>query len=427
MPIFGELVERGCVFQATDEAGIEALLASGAAPVYVGIDPTAESLHLGHLLPLLTLRRFQRAGHRPIVVLGGATALIGDPSGKFSERVMLAPETVEEATESIRRQIGRFLDLAPDPWGARILNNRDWIHPLGVIPFLRDVGKHFPMGAMLGKESVRTRLGTEGSGLSFTEFSYLLLQAYDYDHLCQSEGCRLQVGGSDQWGNITAGIDLIRRRQGLEAYGLTLPLVTTAAGTKLGKTEAGTVWLDAQRTSPYAFYQYLLQIDDRDVGRLLRYFSERECAAIRALEEAHALEPEKRTAQKALAYELTALVHGSRETDRVMRVSETLFDGRSISDLDSESFRLLESAIPGTVVPATPEGWQLVDLLVATGLVSSKSRARSDIQAGAISVNQLRVDAVGKRLARDEFLWGRYLLLRHGRRHYAWVRLDREG
>jgi len=425
-PIFGELVERGCLFQATDEAGIAGLLASGTTTIYVGIDPTAESLHLGHLLPLLTLRRLQRAGHRPLVVLGGATALIGDPSGKSSERVMLSPETVDQAAESIRHQIGRFLDLATGPQSARILNNRDWISPLGVIPFLRDVGKHFSMGAMLGKESVRTRLGTEGSGLSFTEFSYLLLQAYDFDHLSRSEGCRLQMGGSDQWGNITAGIELIRRRQGVEAYGLTLPLVTTASGTKLGKTEAGTVWLDAQRTSPYAFYQYLLQIDDRDVGRLLRYFSECTCAEIRSLEEAHAREPEKRVAQKALAHELTARVHGLWEADRVMRVSETLFDGRSISDLDSESFRLLESAVPGTVVSAAAEGWPLVDLLVATGLAPSKSRARTDIQAGAISMNQLRVDTVGKRVAREEFLWGRYLLLRHGRRHYAWVRLEGE-
>lgn len=424
IPVFEELKARSSVFQATDEAGIAALLASGGAPVYLGIDPTAESLHLGHLLPLLTLRRLQRAGNRPLVVLGGATALIGDPSGKSTERVMLPVERVELAAEAIRNQISQFLDFEAGPERARILNNRDWIAPLGVIPFLRDVGQHFSMGGMLGKESVRTRLGGEGTGLSFTEFSYLLLQAYDFDHLCRSEGCRLQIGGSDQWGNITAGIELIRRCQGLEAYGLTLPLVTTASGAKLGKTEAGTVWLDAKRTSPYAFYQYLLQVDDRDVGPLLRYFSERDPSSIRALEEAHARDPGKRAAQKMLAEELTLLVHGSRETGKALRVSETLFDGRAIRDLDAESFGLLETALPGAVVSATDRDWPLVDLLVASGLVPSKSRARTDIQAGAVSVNQLRVEAADQKISRDEFLWGRYLLLRHGRRRYAWIRLD---
>lgn len=423
-PVLADLVERGCLFQITDEAGIDDLLSAGPAPVYLGIDPTAESLHLGHLLPLLTLRRLQQAGHRPLVVLGGATALIGDPSGKSTERIMLTTETVERATESIRQQLGRFLDFGSGSQAARILNNWDWIAPLGVIPFLRDVGRHFSMGSMLGKESVRTRLDPEGSGLSFTEFSYLLLQAYDFDHLCRQEGCRLQIGGSDQWGNITAGIELIRRSQGHEAYGLTLPLVTTATGTKLGKTEAGTVWLDAGRTSPYAFYQYLLQVDDRDVGRLLRYFSTRTCAEIQSIEEAHLREPEQRTAQKALAEELTVRVHGREETDRVMRVSETLFDGRSIRDLDADGFRLLETVIPGTLVSAAPGGWPLVDLLVASGLVPSKSRARSDIQAGAISLNQVRVDTVAKQVTHEELLWGRYLLLRRGRRHYAWIRLE---
>ena len=423
-PILDELSERGCLFQTTDEAGISDLLSSKRATVYLGIDPTADSLHLGHLLPLLTLRRLQRAGHRPLVVLGGATGLIGDPSGKFSERIMQSPEAVEHAAESIRHQIGRFLDLGDRPEGARILNNRDWIAPLGVIPFLRDVGRHFSMGSMLGKESVRTRLGSEGTGLSYTEFSYHLLQAFDFDHLCRTEGCRLQLGGSDQWGNITAGIELIRRRQGLEAYGLTLPLVTTASGSKLGKTESGTLWLDGRRTAPYAFYQYLLQVEDRDVGRLLRYFSENGCAAIRSIEAEQQKEPEKRLAQKNLARELTVLVHGSSETDRVIRVSETLFEGHSIDDLDRASFELLESVIPGRVVGASSDGWELAELLVASGLVTSKSRARSDIQAGAVSVNQHRMDAVGTRIVKDDFLWGQYLLLRCGRRHYAWVRLE---
>jgi tyrosyl-tRNA synthetase len=420
--LLAELKTRHSIFQLTDEPGITSLLAAGPATVYAGFDPTAASLHLGHLLPLLTLRRLQQAGHRPLIVLGGATGLIGDPSGKLTERVMQTVEEVEAYAESLKHQLGRFLDFGTDRTGARILNNREWIGPLDLIGFLRDVGRHFSLGAMLGKESVRTRLGNESTGLSYMEFSYLLLQAYDFDHLCRTEGCRLQIGGSDQWGNITAGIELIRRRQNLEAFGWTTPLVTTASGSKLGKTESGTVWLDPEKTQPYAFYQYLLQIDDADIGRFLRYFSERDLGAIGALEEEQARDPAGRPGQKALARELTVRVHGEAVTERVIRVSETLFGSADLSTLDRESFRLLETVIPGTVVSRDATRWNLEELLVATGLAPSKSRAREEIRAGAVLVNQRRVEGASGPIGRDDFLWDRYLLLRKGRRHYAWVR-----
>lgn len=421
--LLADLKARQCIFQATDEKGIASLLAAGPASVYVGFDPTADSLHLGHLLPLLTLRRLQRAGHRPLVVLGGATGLIGDPSGKLSERVMQSVENVEAYTQSLHKQLASFLDFSDVRTGGRILNNREWIDPLDLIGFLRDVGKHFSVGAMLGKETVRTRLGNENAGLSYTEFSYLLLQAYDFDHLCRTEGCRLQIGGSDQWGNITAGIELIRRRQNREAYGWTTPLVTTAAGNKLGKTETGTIWLDPGKTSPYAFYQYLLQVDDADAGRFLRYFSECELEAIEAIEREQARDPGSRPGQKALACELTTRVHGKTETGRVIRVSETLFGSADLMALDLESFRLLETVIPGTVVSRETPRWALEDLLIATGLVSSKSRAREEIRAGAVSVNQKKVEGMTRAIGHEDFLWERYVLLGKGRRHHAWVRL----
>ena len=418
-----DLKARRSIFQLTDETGIASLLSEAPTTVYVGFDPTADSLHLGHLLPLMTMRRLQQAGHRPLIVLGGATGLIGDPSGKLSERVMQTMEAVDSYAESLGRQIGHFLDCGGSPTSARILNNREWIGPLDLIGFLRDVGKHFSVGAMLGKETVRTRLGNENAGLSYTEFSYLLLQAYDFDHLCRTEGCRLQIGGSDQWGNITAGVELIRRRQNREAYGWTTPLVTTAAGSKLGKTETGTIWLDPGKTPPYTFYQYLLQVDDADAGRFLRYFSEYDLGTIAAIEAEQAKDPASRPGQKALARELTTRVHGSVETGRVIRVSETLFGSADLRALDLESFRLLETVIPGAVVSREPPRWALEELLVATGLVSSKSRAREEIRAGAVSVNQKRVEETTRAIGHGDFLWDRYLLLGKGRRHHAWVRL----
>jgi tyrosyl-tRNA synthetase len=421
--LLADLQARQCIFQTTDEKGVTALLAAGPATVYAGFDPTADSLHLGHLLPLLTLRRLQQAGHRPLVVLGGATGLVGDPSGKLSERVMQSVETVEAHAEALQKQLVSFLDFSDTRTGGRILNNREWIGSLDLIGFLRDVGKHFPVGAMLNKETVRTRLGKENTGLSYTEFSYLLLQAYDFDHLCQTEGCRLQIGGSDQWGNITAGIELIRRRRNQEAYGWTTPLVTTASGNKLGKTETGTLWLDARKTSPYAFYQYLLQVEDQDAGRFLRYFSERDLEAIEAIEAEQVRDPGKRPGQKALARELTTRIHGTGETERAIRLSETLFGSADVRTLDPESFRQLETAIPGTVLPREIPNHTLEELLVTTGLVTSKSRAREEIRAGAVSVNQKRVEGTTRMIGREDFLWDRYLLLGKGKRHHAWVRL----
>jgi tyrosyl-tRNA synthetase len=418
-----ELAWRGVVHQATAE-DLGAKLAAGPQTLYHGIDATADSLHVGSLLGVVTLQRFQAAGHRPLVLLGGGTSLIGDPGGRRTERPLLEREQVAANARAIRRQLERFLQFGPGPGGAELLDNADWLCAMPLTDFLRDVGKHFTVNAMLAKESVRTRLEDPDQGISFTEFSYMLLQAYDFLHLLEARGCRLQVGGSDQWGNITAGVDLIRRVRGEEAYGLTWPLITKADGAKFGKSEAGNVWLDPARTSPYRFFQFWVNTDDADVGRYLRMYTFLGRERIEALEAAVARHPAYREAQRVLALEVTTAVHGEAAAEAAQRASAALFGG----DLDG-----LDEATLGEVFADAPssdlevhrldgEGPLLVDLLAETGLAASRSAARQAVAQGGVSVNGLRECDLDRRLGPADLLAGGYLVLRRGKRSYHVVR-----
>src|SRR5476649_2204907 len=376
--ILQDLHWRGLVADMANRDELERLLAPGAAPVtlYVGFDPTADSLHLGHLIGLLILRRFQMAGHRPIAVAGGATGMIGDPSGKSSERNLLSPESLEANIAGIQGQLGRLLDFESKTNPALPLNNADWVRPVSVLDFLRDVGKHFSVNAMMAKDSVKSRLDST-SGLSFTEFSYSLLQAYDFLHLQEKYGCLLQAGGADQWGNITAGIDLIRRRNDITACGLTTPLLTKTDGTKFGKTEGGAIWLSPARTSVYRFYQFLIQVEDAQVIQLLKYFTFLPMEDIAALEAQHLATPERRDAHKKLALELTKLVHGESATADAVRASEILFGGSS-EGITEAQFNVVADEVPNVTIPRASE-LGAAELFVASGLCSSKGQARRDI------------------------------------------------
>ena len=405
---------------------LERLLAPGAAPVtlYVGFDPTADSLHLGHLIGLLILRRFQQAGHRPIAVAGGATGMIGDPSGKSSERNLLSQEVLEANIAGIQSQLGRLLDFESTTNPALLLNNADWVRPISVLDFLRDVGKHFSVNAMMAKDSVKSRF--EGVGISFTEFSYSLLQAYDFLHLNETHGCILQAGGADQWGNITAGIDLIRRKRDVTACGLTTPLLTKTDGTKFGKTEGGAVWLSPARTSVYRFYQFLIQVEDAQVIQLLKFFTFLPMEDIAALESQHQATPERRDAHKKLALELTRLVHGESATADAIRASEILFGG-SLEGITEAQFDEVIAEVPNVTLshalPGQPTG-ALIDILIAAGLSPSKGQARKDIEAGGVYVNNIRATDIKLVLSPEHLLFGKFILLRKGKRNYALVRFE---
>jgi len=417
MELLNELEWRGLINQVTDREGLEKLLAEEMVSLYCGFDPTADSLHIGSLLPILTLRRFQLAGHRPIALVGGATGLIGDPSGKKSERTLNAKEVVVQWSEKIKEQLSRFLDFEAEGNPAIIANNYEWIGELDVISFLRDVGKHFGLNYMLAKESVQSRIET---GISFTEFSYMILQSFDFLKLYQKENCKLQIGGSDQWGNITAGLELIRKtEEEAKAFGLTIPLVTKADGTKFGKTESGTIWLDKEKTSPYEFYQFWINTDDRDVIKYLKYFTFLTKEEIGELEKQLQEAPEKRAAQKALAEEVTKLVHGEEALRQAVKISEALFSG-SVSNLTADEIRQGFKDVPsfeydGEEVP-------LVELLVMSGVVSSKRQAREDLANGAIYVNGERVQDVNKVLTRDDRIEGQFTVIRRGKKKYHVIR-----
>ncbi|HEX2048705.1 MAG TPA: tyrosine--tRNA ligase [Acidimicrobiales bacterium] len=417
-----ELQWRGLVHQVTDE-GLWARMASESFTLYHGMDATADSLHVGNLLGVVTLRRLQDHGHAPLVLLGGGTSMIGDPGGRRTERPLLSREQVEANTAGIRRQLESLLDFGPGAGGATLIDNFEWLSPLRVIDFLRDVGKHFTVNVMLAKEAVKARLEDPDHGISYTEFSYMLLQAYDYLHLFDTAGCRLQAGGSDQWGNITAGIDLIRRTRGEEAFGFTWPLVTKADGTKFGKSEAGNVWLDPRRTSPYQFFQFWLNCDDRDAGRYLRLYTFLDRERIAELEAAVEARPAEREAQRALAREVTALVHGEAAAASAERVSAALFGGdlrelteSELEDVfgDAPSSRLPRSRLEG-------EGVGLVELLAETGLVPSRSAARQAIAQGGVSLNGARQADLERRVGPSDLLAGRYLVLRRGKRNHHLV------
>ena len=419
--LLSELTWRGLVYESTE--GVADLLASQRVTAYVGIDPSASSLHVGSLLPVMVLARAQRFGHAPLAIIGGATGMIGDPSGKSQERVLLARERLDENIAGIRAQVEGILGSLASG-GVRILNNADWLGTIDLVTFLRDTGKHFTVNYMLQKDAVDRRLASE-DGLSYTEFSYLLLQAYDFLHLHDTYGCSLQVGGSDQWGNITAGIDLIRRVRGAKAHGLVWPLMTTASGAKFGKTESGAVWLDPQRTSPFRFYQFWRNTEDRDVIRYLKNFTFLERAAIDELEEATARAPEQRRAQQALAREVTAIVHGSEQVSRAERATQVLF-GEEITSLSAADVLAVFEDVPSTELAASDldaAGIGIVDLVVRVRLATSKSEARRLVQSGGVYVNNRRVADLDARIDRSGAIEGRLLVVRKGQKENHLVRL----
>jgi tyrosyl-tRNA synthetase len=413
--ILDELQWRGLVALSTDGSALRSALASGPIAFYCGFDPTAPSLHFGNLVQLVTMRRLQQAGHHPIAVVGGATGLVGDPSGKSAERSLNEVEVVEDWVERIRVQIQHLLAFEGEN-PARMVNNLEWTRDLSTIGFLRDIGKHFSVARMLEKESVAARLSDEG--ISFTEFSYQILQALDYLELYRRYGCVLQTGGSDQWGNLTAGVDLIRRVERASVHALATPLVTRADGTKYGKTEAGAVFLDPEMTSPFAFYQYFLNQADADVVALLKVFSFRSREEIDALAGSVAERPESREAQRALAEELTAMVHGTDEAARAVAASEAVFGSGDLGSLDEPT---LASAVADLPRATAGEGTQLLDLLVATGLAQSRGDARRAVEGGGAYVNNRRVSDPGYVPVATDFLHGRWLLLRRGKRQLAVV------
>ena len=411
-----ELAWRGLLFQHTD--GAAAALARGPVTGYCGFDPTASSLHAGNLVAIMSLVHLQRAGHRPVALVGGGTGMIGDPSGKSTERQLLTTDMVDANIAGISEQLSRVLDF-DGPRGAIIRNNADWLRPLDLIGFLRDVGKHFTVNYMLQKDSVDSRLGSE-TGISFTEFSYMLLQAYDFAELYRRDGVTFQLGGSDQWGNITAGTTLVRKLHAAEAHGVTLPLLTTSAGTKFGKSEAGAVWLDAARTSPYQFYQFWMGADDRDAGRYLRTFTLLERAEIEALDEATRTAPEKREAQQLLAHTVTSMIHGKEAAQAAIEVSTLLFAKGDPTSLSADALEALAREVP-TAAVAPSESFDTLSLFVSAGLGASKGEARRLLQQGGLSVNGIKLGAGDATIGTDRLLRGQYLLLRKGARDYALV------
>jgi tyrosyl-tRNA synthetase len=422
--VYDEFQWRGMVYDATE--GLAELFAKESLTAYIGFDPTASSLHVGSLLTVMGLARLQRFGHTPIAIVGGGTGMIGDPSGKSQERVLLLPDQIDQNVVGVRAQLERFLDFSAGPHAAQIVNNAEWLASIDLLSFLRDAGKHFTVNYMLQKESVSRRLESE-DGISFTEFSYLVLQAYDFLQLFDRYGCTLQMGGSDQWGNITAGIDLIRKIRAKKAHGLVWPLMKTATGTKFGKTEAGTVWLDASRTSPFKFYQFWLNTDDADVVTYLKCFTFLDRRAIESLEQATSSAPEKREAQRVLAREVTALVHGSESVVRAEHASSVLF-GEDIATLSADQVLAVFSDVPSSELAASAfdgGGMALVDLLAdpAVKLAPSKSEARRLVQSGGVYVNNRRASDVQMRLRRDEAIDGVLFVVRKGQKQNHVVRL----
>ena len=411
--IIEDLESRGLVSQMTSGDELKSVLKQGTT-LYSGFDPTAESLHIGNLVPLLALRRFQLAGHRPIALVGGATGLIGDPSFKASERQLNSNEIVELWVGRIKGQLEQFLDFDSGSNAALLVNNLDWTKDVGVLDFLRDVGKHFSVNTMIQKDSVKQRIEREGAGISFTEFTYMILQSYDFAELYKRHGCSLQIGGSDQWGNITGGIDLTRRMHRAQVYGLTIPLVTKADGQKFGKTETGTVWLDSKKTSPYAFYQFWLNAADADAYSFLRFFTFLSPSVIAEIEEADKNKQGRPEAQGILAKEVTRLVHGDEGLLAAERISAALFSGElgELSPADCEQLRL--DGLPSTQLDALPKG--IVEALVETGLAASNKMAREFIANNAVSVNGQRVESSEMSLSPEQALFGKYFILKRGKK-----------
>lgn len=410
-----DLKWRGLIYQQTDEAGIEELLNKEQVTLYCGADPTADSLHIGHLLPFLTLRRFQEHGHRPIVLIGGGTGMIGDPSGKSEERVLQTEEQVEANVQGISNQMHKLFEFGTDK-GAVLVNNKDWLGQISLISFLRDYGKHVGVNYMLGKDSIQTRLE---HGISYTEFTYTILQAIDFGHLNRELNCKIQVGGSDQWGNITSGIELMRRMYGqTEAYGLTIPLVTKSDGKKFGKSESGAVWLDADKTSPYEFYQFWINQSDEDVIKFLKYFTFLSKEEINQLEQSKKEAPHKREAQKALAENVTRFIHGEDALNDAIRISQALFSG----DLKSLSAKELKEGFKDVPqVELSKNTTNIIDALIETGIGSSKRQAREDVNNGAIYINGERQQDVNYELTDEDKIEGAFTIIRRGKKKYFMV------
>ncbi|MCD0460014.1 tyrosine--tRNA ligase [Roseiconus lacunae] len=417
--LISELKWRGLIHQSTDEAGLDKLLQSGPQTVYIGFDPTATSLHVGSLMQLMMLRRFQNAGHRPIALVGGATGMIGDPSGKSEERNLLTADQLDANVAGIENQMRKYLSFEGDQ-AALLLNNFDWMKEYSYLEFLRDIGKNFPVGAMMGKESVRARLGSE-AGLSYTEFSYMLLQAYDFVYLCKNHDCRIQAGGSDQWGNVTAGIDLARRMLSKQVFGLTAPLLTTSDGRKMGKTEKGTVWLDPEKTSPYEFFQYWVNVDDSDVMRCIAYLTEIDQDEYNRLAEATKSDPAARTAQKRLAEWLVNFVHGEDGIRSAQAASKVLFGGE-IEALDDHQLGQIFADVPNKQLNRdmlSGEGLWIVEALQLAGLATSSSDARRGIKEGGVYLNNRRTTDMNLKLTESDLASESVMILRRGKKKYA--------
>ena len=413
-----DLHARGLIAQVTDANALDELLTKESVTLYCGFDPTADSLHLGHLVPVLVLKRFQDAGHKPIALVGGATGMIGDPSFKATERKLNTPDVIASWVDKIRDQVAPFLSFECTN-EAIMANNYDWFGGMNCLEFLRDIGKHFSVNAMIKKESVQQRLVREDQGISYTEFSYSLLQGYDFAELYKRHGCVLQVGGSDQWGNIVAGTDMTRRLHHKQAYGLTVPLITKSDGTKFGKTESGAIWLDAKKTSPYAFYQFWLNTADADVYRFMRFFTFLSVEEIDAIEAADKASGQKPEAQRILAEQATALVHGQAALEAARRISQSLFSGSLESLTESDFEQLAQDGVPGVTLEKSASS--LIDALVAAKLAKSKSEARGFLQSGSVTVNGNKVDALDHQFIESDRLFGRFSLLRRGKKNYAMV------
>jgi len=420
--VFEELKWRGMVFDYVE--GVQDLLAREKVTIYNGFDATADSLHIGHMVPLIALARLQRYGHHPIALAGGGTTMIGDPSGKATERKLITREEVEANVDSIKKQLAHFLDFEIQANPARVMNNADWLLNLNLVNFLRDIGKHFTINAMINKDSVKTRLERE-EGLSFTEFSYQLMQSYDFLHLYQQEGCKLQTGGSDQWGNITAGVELIRRAAGASAFGMVYPLITKADGTKFGKTESGSVWLSAERTSPYRFHQFWLNTDDRDAIPYLKYFTFLTQSEIQELEQALAAHPEQREAQRRLAREMTLTVHGETALSKAEQATQVLFGG-ALDGLTAVEIEDIFADVPSSTLPRerfSGAGLTVVDLLTDSGVTQSRGEARRAVTEGGINLNNQRVSDGARAVTLNDLLEGRFLVIRRGRKNYHLIKI----
>ena len=422
--IFADLQWRGLIHQTTADDKLPDWLAGGARTVYAGFDPTADSLHVGSLLPLMMLRRFQKAGHRPIALVGGATGMIGDPSGKSAERNLLSEEQLAANIVGIEGQMRKLLNFDSGKSSALLVNNNDWMKDFSYTAFLRDVGKNFPVNVMLTKDSVKSRLGSD-AGLSYTEFSYMLLQAYDFVHLNQQFECELQIGGSDQWGNVTAGIDLGRRMLGKQLYGITCPLLTKSDGAKMGKTESGAIYLSPERTSPYEFYQYWVRVEDDDVGMCLRFLTELTEEEIKSLDLARAAEPHQRASQKRLAEEVTKLIHGEAGLKSAKQATEILF-GAEIADLSDKELQQIFADVQSVALPMSRLNGRIsiVDALVEAGLAKSKGASRRTVEQGGAYVNNQRVESIEKTLSTSDLASETVIVLRSGKKKYALMKFD---